>query len=73
MDSKEDSFTIFTFSLVLLLTLIDNGLAIGAALGRESLRLGQLDVKVIRDDTFKDLLVDTLGFSLGLVIKMLLQ
>ena len=57
---------------VLILTVIDNGLAIGAALGRESIRLGQLDDKAIRVDTIKDLAADAIGFGLGTIIKTLL-
>jgi hypothetical protein len=47
-------------------------LAIGASLGRESVRLPQLADKVIRDDTLRDLFFDAVGIALGILIFILI-
>lgn len=54
--------------IAFILTLFSYELAIGAALGRESLRLGEWDKEYIRKDTLKDLLCDVIGLLCGLLV-----
>lgn len=58
------------FSVNYIVAIMSPILAIGLSVGRESVRIPQLDEKHIRKDTLKDLLADGVGILLGILTVM---
>ena len=64
---KRVSSRVLHFVVTFIVTFFSPALAVGLAIGRESNHIGELNDKVVREDTIGDLIADGVGIGLAIL------